>query len=51
MHWLQSKSWLWVPGSAISSGLRGKKSIFLVGSFNGALDHDVNQKGSLIPSV
>lgn len=39
------------PGQAISSGVRGKKSIVATGSVLSALDHDVQQKGSLTPSV
>lgn len=39
------------PGLAISSGVRGKKSIVATGSILSALDHDVQQKGSLTPSV
>ena len=39
------------PGQAISSGVRGKKSIVPVGSNLSALDHDQNSKGSLTPSV
>jgi hypothetical protein len=39
------------PGFALSSGVRGKKSIVPVSSVLGALDHDMNSKGSLVPSV
>lgn len=39
------------PGFAISSGVRGKKSIVPATSYLGALDHDVNQKGTITPSV
>lgn len=35
------------PGSALSTGVRGKKSIVPVGTVLGALDHDVNQKGNI----
>ena len=40
------------PGALISSGVRGegKKASFPQQTL-GALDHDVNQKGSIIPSV
>ena len=37
------------PGSYVSSGVRGKKSIVPVGSNLSALDHDVGSKGSLTP--
>ena len=33
------------PGSAVSTGVRGKRSIVPSTSILGALDHDVNQKG------
>ena len=33
------------PGAVIYSGLHGKKSIIPTSSYQGALDHDVNQKG------
>ena len=39
------------PGLAVASGVRGKKSIVPVASTLSALDHDVNTKGSLTPSV
>jgi hypothetical protein len=39
------------PGQAISSGVRGKKSIVPCGSTLSALDHDMSSKGSLTPSV
>ena len=39
------------PGNIISSGVRGKKSIVPTTTTLGALDHDVKQKGSIIPSV
>ena len=39
------------PGLAISTGVRGKKAIVPVNHVLGALDHDVNSKGSLTPSV
>lgn len=39
------------PGMAISTGVRGKKSIDPYSSVLGALDHDVASKGSLTPSV
>ncbi|XP_062603864.1 uncharacterized protein LOC134265655 [Saccostrea cucullata] len=39
------------PGLAISSGVRGKKSIVPVSTALCALDHDVASKGSLTPSV
>ncbi|WAR09165.1 hypothetical protein MAR_019123 [Mya arenaria] len=39
------------PGMAVSSGVRGKKSIVPTISTLGALDHDVGSKGSLTPSV
>ena len=39
------------PGATISSGVRGKKSIVPTTTTLGALDHDVNQKGNIIPSV
>ena len=37
------------PGAAISSGVRGKKKSTI--PILGALDHDINQKGSIIPTV
>ena len=37
------------PNHAISSGVRGKKSIVPVLTVLGALDHDVNSKGSFTP--
>ena len=36
---------------AILSGVRSKKSIVPVSTVLGALDHDVNSKGSFTPSV
>ena len=39
------------PGHALSTGVRGRKSIVPTTSTLGALDHDVNQKGSLTPTV
>ena len=39
------------PGLAISTGVRGKRAIVPVNHVLGALDHDVNSKGSLTPSV
>ena len=39
------------PGLAISSGVRGEKSIVPMNHVLGALDHDVNSKGSFTPSV
>ncbi|CAC5408779.1 unnamed protein product [Mytilus coruscus] len=39
------------PGMAIATGVRGKKSIVPVTSTLAALDHDMQSKGSLTPSV
>ena len=39
------------PQLAMSSGVRGKKAIAPANTILGALDHDVNSKGSLTPSV
>ena len=39
------------PGSAISSGVRGKKTIVPKTTTLGSLDHDVDHKGSIIPTV
>ncbi|KAG5274658.1 hypothetical protein AALO_G00138720, partial [Alosa alosa] len=39
------------PGLAMSSGVRGKKSLVASNGLLGALDHDQQQKGSLTPSV
>ena len=39
------------PGTALSTGVRGKKSLIPINSTLGALDHDVNQKGSVTPTV
>lgn len=39
------------PGQAISSGVCGKKSIVATGSVLSALDHDIQQKGPLTPTV
>ena len=39
------------PGNAISSGVRGKKSIVPTTSNLSALDHDQSSKGSITPSV
>ncbi|ESP00199.1 hypothetical protein LOTGIDRAFT_173358 [Lottia gigantea] len=39
------------PGLAISSGVRGKQSIAPTEVTLAALDHDVLQKGSIVPSV
>ena len=39
------------PGAAISSGVRGRQSIVPTTTTLGALDHDVSQKGNMIPSV
>ncbi|XP_052223762.1 uncharacterized protein LOC127839434 isoform X2 [Dreissena polymorpha] len=39
------------PGSAVSTGVRGKKSIVPVSSTLSALDHDMQSKLSLTPSV
>ena len=39
------------PGAAISSWVRGRQSIVPTTTLLGALDHDVNQKGNIIPSV
>ena len=39
------------PGSAISTGVRGKKTIVPTTSTLGALDHDVDKKGSIVPTV
>ena len=39
------------PGCAFPTRVCGRKSIFPTTSTLGALDHDVNQKGSLTPTV
>jgi hypothetical protein len=39
------------PGVAVTTGVRGAKSIVPVTSTLGALDHDMQSKGSLTPSV
>lgn len=39
------------PGLAISTGVRGKRSIVPQNITLAALDHDVQQKGSITPSV
>ncbi|XP_041374668.1 uncharacterized protein LOC121387575 [Gigantopelta aegis] len=39
------------PGAALSSGVRGKKSVIPTTSTLSCLDHDVGQKGSITPSV
>ena len=39
------------PGMALSSGVRGKKTLAPISSTLGALDHDVKSKGSLTLSV
>ena len=39
------------PGTALSTGVRGKKSLIPINSTLGALDHDANQKGSITPTV
>lgn len=39
------------PGTPLSTGVRGKKSIVPVSSILAALDHDTAQKGSLTPYV
>ena len=39
------------PGSLLSTGVRGKKSITPTTTTLAALDHDVNQKGSITPTV
>ena len=39
------------PGSAISSGVRGKRTIVPTTTTLGSLDHDVDHKGSTIPTV
>ena len=39
------------PGCTLSTGMRGRKSIVPVLSSSQALDHDVNQKGSITPTV
>lgn len=39
------------PGLAISTGVRGKKSIVPMGFNLSALDHDMQSKGSVTPSV
>ena len=39
------------PGVAVATGVRGKKSIVPVTSTLAALDHDMQSKGSLTPSV
>ena len=39
------------PNLPISSGVRGKRSICPAGITISALDHDVNQKGAIVPSV
>ena len=39
------------PGSAISSGVRGKRTIVPTTTTLGSLDHDVDHKGSIIPTV
>lgn len=39
------------PGVAVATGVRGKKSIVPVTSTLGALEHDMQSKGSLTPSV
>ena len=39
------------PGSAISSGVRGKRTIVPTTTTLGSLDHDVDHKGSIIPAV
>ena len=39
------------PGLAVQTGVRGKKSIVPVGLTLSALDHDVQSKGSITPSV
>ena len=40
-----------ISGLALSTGVRGKKTLSVTNSILGALDHDVCQKGSLTPSV
>ena len=39
------------PDLAIPSGVRGKKSIVPINTVLGALDHDINSKGSLTASI
>ena len=39
------------PNHAISSRVRGKKSIVPVSTVLGALDHNINSKGSFTPSI
>ena len=39
------------PSSAISSGVRGKRTIVPTTTTLGSLDHDVDHKGSIIPTV
>jgi hypothetical protein len=39
------------PGQAIQTGVRGKKAIVPTGTSLSALDHDLQSKGSLTPSV
>ena len=39
------------PGYALSTGVCGRKSVVPTTSTLGALDHDVNQKGSLTPTM
>ena len=36
------------PGSVLSTGVRGKKSLILTTSILGALDHDVSQKDTRV---
>ena len=39
------------PGSAVSTGVRGRMSIVPTATTLGALDHDMQSKASLVPSV
>jgi hypothetical protein len=39
------------PGTAVSTGVRGKKTLAPVNTVLSALDHDMSTKGSLTPSV
>ena len=39
------------PGTALSTGVRGKKSLIPINSTLGILDRDVSQKGSITPAV
>ena len=39
------------PGTAVSTGVRGRRSIVPLSTTLGALDHDIQSKASLVPSV